>query len=138
HLRILPPPYTPLFPYTTLFRSLLPPDAVPLPARGLRESLSLRVGGRAPPPLRSREDPRPLPRVPRRAGVRRGAGLRRPVRERAPQQRLRPHAVAEPHGRRAHAPDVAGGGHRARQQPRRLQPAAPRRRGVRGARPAEP
>src|SRR5256885_3860648 len=56
------PPRSTLFPYTTLFRSRLPPDQ-PAPARGQYRSLFLSFPGAAPPdpagqrkrPLRSEE-----------------------------------------------------------------------------------
>src|SRR5213593_4151058 len=63
---------------------LLPPDALPVPAARLRVAPPLRVGRRALGPVRPRAGPRPLSRVPRRAGARRGDGLRRHLRERAP------------------------------------------------------
>ncbi len=99
-------------------------------------SLPLGLGRSTPSPVRSREDPRALPRVPGRARVRGGSGLRRPLRQRAPQQRLRAHAVAQPHGGRPHPPDLAGRDHRARQQPGRLQSAPAGGRGVCHAGPA--
>src|SRR5262245_55198503 len=113
---------------------LLPSDAVSLPARELREGLPLRVGGRAAVALRRRARARPLQRVPRRARARRAVRLRRPLCERAPPERVRAHAVAEHHGRRADATHVDGGADRARQQPRALQSAGARCRGVRDAR----